>query len=165
MKHFFYMVVLLVTCLLQQAVAQDRSISGRVTDRANGQPIPGVTILAKGTSLGASTNADGTYSLSVPASVTKLAFSFIGYATQERNVANSTSIDIALALDSKQLDEVIVNGIASNIKRSNLANAVSSVSAKELYGSTRPVTLDAALSGKVVGANISANSGATGGGV
>ena len=163
MKHFFFMVVLLMTCLLQQAVAQDRSISGRVTDRANGQGLPGVTVLAKGTSIGASTNADGAFTLTVPASVTRITFSFIGYATQERD-ANAATIDVALASDNRQLDEVVVTGLATSIKRSNLANAITTISAKELVGSTRPVTIDAALSGKVAGANIVQTSGAPGGG-
>ena len=164
MKHFFFMVVLLMTCLLQQAVAQDRSISGRVTDRANGQALPGVTVLAKGTSLGASTNADGAFNLTVPASVTRITFSYVGYATQERD-ANVATMDVALAADNRQLDEVVVTGLATSIKRSNLANAITTISAKELVGSTRPVTIDAALSGKIAGANIVQTSGAPGGGV
>ena len=121
-------------------------------------------MLAKGTSLGTSTNSDGAYTLSVPASVTKISFSYVGYATQERD-ANAATIDVALASDNKVLDEVVVTGLATSVKRSNLANAVSTVSAKELVGSTRPVTVDAALNGKVVGANIAQTSGAPGGGV
>lgn len=165
MKHFFLMVVFLMTCLLQQAVAQDRALSGRVTDRATGQGLPGATILAKGTTVGASTNADGSFTLSVPASVTTLSISSIGYTSIDQPIGADATYNITLATDTKQLDEVVVNGLASSVKRSNLANAVASVSAKELYGNTRPVTLDAALNGKVVGANISANSGAPGGGV
>lgn len=164
MKHFFFTVVLMMTCLLQQAYAQDRSISGRVTDRASGQGLPGVTVLAKGTTTGTSTNADGAFTLSVPASVTKITFSYVGYAAQERD-ASAATIDVALAADTKQLDEVVVSGLATTIKRSNLANAVTTISAKELIGSTRPVTVDAALSGKIVGANISQTSGAPGGGM
>jgi TonB-linked SusC/RagA family outer membrane protein len=164
MKHFFSMVILLMTCLLQQAYAQDRSISGRVTDRGNGQGLPGVTVLAKGTTIGTSTNADGGFTLSVPASVSKITFSYVGYATQERD-ASAATIDVSLAPDAKQLDEVVVNGLASNVKRSNLANAITTVSAKELYGSTRPATLDGAMNGKIVGANISSTGGAPGGGV
>ena len=165
MKNFFLFTILLLSCLWHQAAAQDRTISGHVTDRTTGQGLPGVTVLAKGTTLGTSTNADGAYTFSLPATVTRLSFSFIGYVTQERPTENGTTIDVALATDVRQLDEVVVNGLASNIKRSNLANAVSTVSAQELYGSTRPVTVDAALNGKVVGANINATSGAPGGGI
>jgi len=165
MKHFFVMVILLMTGLLQQAYAQDRSLSGRVTDRGTGQGLPGVTVLAKGTTTGTSTNSDGAYTLSVPATVTRLTFSYVGFVAQERTVEGVSTIDVALAADTKQLDEVVITGLATSIKRSNLANAISTVSAGDLYGKTRPVTLDAALNGKIVGANISANSGAPGGGV
>ena len=158
------LLLLLLGCW-QQALAQTRAISGRVTDRATGQGIPGVTVLAKGTSVGASTNVDGTYLLDVPAAATRLSFSFVGYATQERELSGATTLDAALATDTRQLDEVVVNGLASNIKRSNLANSIATVSAKELTGSTRQVTLDAAMSGKIAGANISSNSGAPGGGM
>ncbi|GAC1372370.1 MAG: TonB-dependent receptor [Hymenobacter sp.] len=154
-----------MTGILQQAQAQNRDIAGRVTDRATGQGIPGVTVLAKGTTTGTSTNADGAYSLSVPQTVSRLTFSFIGYTTQERAIEGASTIDVALAGDVKQLDEVVVTGLATTVKRSNLANAVTTVSAKELVGSTRPVTVDAALSGKIVGANIAQTSGAPGGGV
>lgn len=165
MKHFFVMVILLMTGLLQQAYAQDRSLSGRVTDRGTGQGLPGVTVLAKGTTTGTSTNSDGAYTLSVPATVTRLTFSYVGFVAQERTVEGVSTIDVALAADTKQLDEVVITGLASNIKRSNLANAISTVSAADLVGTTRPVTVDAALSGKVVGANIAQTSGAPGGGV
>ena len=164
MKKFTLLFLLAMTSLLQQAFAQNRSISGRVTDRTNNQGLPGVTVLAKGTTVGTSTNSDGTFVLNVPATATTLAFSFVGYTTINQPIGTSATINAALAPDAKELDEVVVNGLASNIKRSNLANAITTISAAELYGSTRPVTVDAALSGKVVGANIGANSGAPGGG-
>lgn len=165
MKQFFLLLAFLLSCLWYQAEAQDRNISGRVTDRATGQGLPGVTVLAKGTTVGTSTNSDGAFSISVPANATRLVFSFIGYVAQERSIENASTVDIALATDVKQLDEVVVNGLASTVKRSNLANAVTTVSGAELYGSTRPATVDAALNGKVVGANINSTSGAPGGGV
>ncbi|MCC2547002.1 SusC/RagA family TonB-linked outer membrane protein [Hymenobacter sp. BT175] len=157
--------LMLFSALLQQVVAQDRSISGRVTDRATGQGLPGVTVLVKGTTVGASTNADGSFSLSVPASATTLTFSSIGYTSIDRPIGSDATINIGLAADTKQLGDVVVTGLASSIKRENLANAVTTISAKELTGSTRPVSVDAALSGKVVGANIAQTSGAPGGGV
>ena len=79
MKHFFFMVILLMTGLLQQVYAQDRSLSGRVTDRGTGQGLPGATVIVKGTTVGASTNADGSFSLSVPATATTLSISSIGF--------------------------------------------------------------------------------------
>ncbi len=165
MRKLFLSAFLASPILMQQAVAQDRSISGRVTDSASGQGLPGVTVLAKGTTIGASTNADGSYVLSVPASVTTLTFSFIGYSTIERVIGDASTVSVGLTASARDLDEVVVTGLATSIKRSNLANAVTTISAKELVGSTRPVTVDAALSGKVVGANIAQTSGAPGGGL
>ncbi|MFD1466775.1 SusC/RagA family TonB-linked outer membrane protein [Hymenobacter caeli] len=165
MKQFSILVFLMLTCLMQQAFAQDKTLSGRVTDKASGQGIPGVTVLAKGTRAGTATNANGDFSFSAPAGTTTLSFSFVGYKTIESDVTATNSVTVALDVAPRDLDEVVVNGLASTVKRSNLANSVASVSATELYGSTRPVTVDAALNGKVVGANISSNSGAPGGGV
>lgn len=164
MKHFFLIVAFLVTCLQQQAVAQDRSVSGRVTDGSNGLGLPGVTVLAKGTKIGVTTDGDGKFALSVPATVTKLVFTSVGFKSTERD-ATTTDVNVSLAVEASSLDEVVVTGLATSIKRSNLANSIATISAKELTGSTRQVTVDAALSGKLAGANISSNSGAPGGGV
>jgi TonB-linked SusC/RagA family outer membrane protein len=164
MKHFSLLMVFLLSCLWHQAAAQDRTISGHVTDRATNQGLPGVTVLARGTTIGTSTNSEGVYSITIPATVTRLSFSFIGYVNQERAIEGSV-VDVALATDVKQLDEVVVSGLASTIKRSNLANSVATVSAAELTGISRPATVDAALNGKVAGAVISSTSGAPGGGV
>ncbi|MFC6224171.1 SusC/RagA family TonB-linked outer membrane protein [Hymenobacter artigasi] len=165
MKHFFFMVVLLMTCLLQQVNAQDRTVSGRVTDRATGQGLPGVTVLAKGTTAGASTNADGAFSLSVPSAATRLTFSYVGYVAQELALGDASTINVTLATDTKQLDEVVVTGLGTSIARSNAANNVASISASELVGRTRPSTVDAAMYAKLSGAVITQNSGAPGGGI
>ena len=61
MKKLLFLVIFLITAVLQQAVAQERAISGRVTDRASNQGLPGVTVLVKGTTIGASTNSEGNY--------------------------------------------------------------------------------------------------------
>ncbi|HEX8349318.1 MAG TPA: carboxypeptidase-like regulatory domain-containing protein, partial [Hymenobacter sp.] len=165
MKKLIFMFLLLMTGLLQQVQAQDRALSGKVTDRSGGQGIPGATVLVKGTTVGASTNADGSFSLSAPSTAITLVISSIGYTTVEQPIGDNTTFTIGLAADVKQLDEVVVSGLATTVKRSNLANAITTVSAKELIGSTRPVTVDAALNGKIVGANIAQTSGAPGGGV
>ena len=165
MKHFFFMVVFLMTCLLQQAVAQDKSVSGRVTDGANGSGVPGVTVLAKGTKIGTATNAEGQFTLSVPAATTTLQFSSIGYKTTERDITSTATVDVALAVEARNLDEVIVTGLGTSIARSNAANNVASISASELIGRTRPSTVDAAMYGKLSGAVITQNSGAPGGGM
>lgn len=153
--------LLLVTSI---AFAQDRTVTGKVTSQ-QGEGLPGVTVSVKGTNIGTITDVEGVYKLTLAADVKKLTFSFIGFREQTVEVGTQSVIDIKLQEENKQLDEVVVTGLASSVKRSNLANSVASVSAEQLVGTTRPATLDNALSGKIIGANIVQNSGAPGGGI
>ena len=143
-------------------MAQDVRVSGTVTDASNGEPLPGVTVLVKGTTNGTITGINGEYELAVPSGST-LVFSSIGYSSQE--IAASEAGDVAMRTDVTNLDEVVVTGLATSVKRSNLANSVASISSKNLTGITNQSTLDGSLSGKFLGADIRANSGAPGGGV
>jgi TonB-linked SusC/RagA family outer membrane protein len=139
-------------------------ISGVVSDES-GSPLPGATVLLEGSSTGVVTDVSGRYTISVPNSDAVLVFSSVGYATQEVVVTDQTGINIALSEDARALEEVVVVGLASTIKRSNAANQVVRITGKELVGATTPSTLDGALSGKVIGARIYQNGGAPGGGV
>lgn len=158
------LLVLLIFCLVTTlAWAQNRSITGKVVDK-DGQGLPGATVIVKGTTNGTSTDVDGKFTLSVPNNAT-LIVSFIGMNTKEVLVGTQTSINVALLAENSILDEIVVTGLASNVKRANLANAVSTISSKELVGVTSPPTVDGALYGKLTGANIVKNSGAPGGGI
>lgn len=138
---------------------------GTVKD-AGGETLIGVTVIVKGTALGTQTNIDGEFEIRVPNSPAELEFSFIGYATQTVDVTDASGrLDIVMAEESTQLSEVVITGWATSVKRSNLANAVSSIDARELSGVTTQQTMDGALYGKFTGANISQNSGAPGGGI
>ncbi|MBC6605668.1 carboxypeptidase-like regulatory domain-containing protein [Hymenobacter sp. BT188] len=99
-------------------------VRGRVLDKLSDEGLPGVTVLVKGTSVGVSSNADGSFELNIPYGGT-LVFSFIGYITVER-VVIGRELEISLSADTKQLSEVVVTGYAE-MKRSNLTYAVSSV--------------------------------------
>ncbi|RPD50283.1 SusC/RagA family TonB-linked outer membrane protein [Hymenobacter sediminis] len=140
--------------LLQQAAAQNREISGRVTDAANGQGLPGVTVLVKGTTNGVSTNADGTYTISAPASATTLVFSSIGYSAIERAIGNASAINVALATDAKQLGEVVVTG-ALGIQRQErqVGYATATLDTKEV-NQARVTNVTNGLAGKVSGLQI-----------
>lgn len=142
--------------------AQDRSISGVVKD-GTGAGIPSVGVRVKGTNKGTLTNTDGAFKIDA-SSKSVLVFSGIGYATQEISVGNNSTINVTLADDATSLDEVIVSGLATSVKRGNLANAVSTLSAKDLVGSTTPITTDGAMQGKLAGANIMSNGSMPGGG-
>jgi TonB-linked SusC/RagA family outer membrane protein len=140
-------------------------VSGTVTDQTDGSLLPGVNILVKGTTTGTQTDFDGKYSLNVNSFPATLVFSYLGYETKEVQVTSATTVNVAMTQAATGLDEVVVTGLATSVKRSNAANAVGSVSSEELTGRTPPQTLDGALAGKFTGAVISSSSGAPGGGI
>jgi TonB-linked SusC/RagA family outer membrane protein len=161
----FLLTTLMSCMLLMHAWAQERSVSGKVTSTEDGSALPGVSVVIKGTTNGTVTDSDGNYKLNVPATGGALTFSFIGLQSAEVVIGDRSVVDISLTMDVTQLSEVVVTGLASSIKRSNLANAVGTVNAERLVGVTKPATLDGALHGKIAGANIIQNSGAPGGGM
>src|SRR3990170_3180806 len=82
-----------------------RTVSGRVTDAA-GSGMPGVNVIVKGTSVGTTTDATGNYSINVAPDATTLVFSFIGYASQEVEIGNRTTVDVTMAEDARELSKV-----------------------------------------------------------
>jgi TonB-linked SusC/RagA family outer membrane protein len=152
-KHLFW-VILLLAGLCQQAWAQDRTISGKITDRSNGQGLPGVTVVVKGTpTIGTSTNADGVYSLSVPSTATALVFSFVGYATQEAPITGTNTANLALVTDTKQLNEVVVTALGVERTRNSLAYSATQVEGNDITVARNPNPING-LEGKVAGLNI-----------
>lgn len=155
MKNFSLLMALLLGCLWHQAAAQNRTVSGRVTERASGQGLPGVTVIVKGQpTIGTSTNAEGAYTLSVPPTATTLVFSFIGYTAAEQAVGNGTNINAALATDAKQLGEVVVTG-ALGIQRQSqeVGYATATLDTKEILQS-RPTNVVNGLTAKVSGLQV-----------
>lgn len=152
-----------ILCAVPFLTMAQVSVTGRVIDAGSGQTLPGVSVFVRGTTIGTATDINGNFSISVPSTSTQLVISFVGYATQ--TVAAGTGpLEIRMRETIASLDEVVVTGLASSIKRSNLANAVTTISAKELTGRTTPTTVDGALSGKIPGVVIRQNGGAPGGG-
>ncbi|MDQ3292753.1 MAG: carboxypeptidase-like regulatory domain-containing protein, partial [Bacteroidota bacterium] len=152
MKKILLMNFLLVLTLLQTAFAQDKRISGRVTDAASNQGLPGVTVLVKGTSTGTATDVDGNYSLNVPNTGT-LVFSFIGYTTVEQPIGASATINVTLASDTRQLNEVVVTALGVERSRNSLPYAATQVGGEDVTKARNPNFLNS-LSGKVSGVNI-----------
>ena len=161
MRKILLTAALLAPVLLQQAAAQDRQVSGRVTDRATGQGLPGVTVLVKGTTIGVSTNSDGSYVISTPATATALTFSSIGFLPVERAIGDASTIDIGLATDSKVLGEVVVTALGREESRRSLGYAVQEVKGSDLT-QARETNLVNSLAGKVAGVQISNSTGAAG---
>ncbi|HEY9488012.1 MAG TPA: carboxypeptidase-like regulatory domain-containing protein, partial [Chryseosolibacter sp.] len=139
-----------------------QTVSGRITSATDGSPLPGVSLLVKGTSSGTTTDSDGRYSLAVPDAQTSiLTLSFIGFKTQELQVNNRTTINVAMEEDVTLFDEIVVIGYGTQ-KRSDLTGAVGSVSQDKLRERPAP-SLNQALSGKITGVQVNTNSGRPGG--
>lgn len=151
--------------LLTQIVdAQNKTISGKVTD-AKGKALQNASVTINRTNQGTFTDANGQFTISAPPNAT-ITISSTGYKSQTINANDGASnLQIKLEEDVARLDEVVVTGLATSVKRRNLANAVTTVNSKELAGTAPAQTFDAALEGKVPGAYINANSGAPGGGI
>ncbi len=106
---------------------QQKRITGRIVDN-NGNPLPGVNILEKGTVNGAISDANGNYALTVAGANSVLTFSFIGYITQEATVGTQTAVNITLAEAVSALDEIVVVGYSTQARKS-LTGSVSTVDA------------------------------------
>lgn len=106
------------------AMAQSRTVSGTITDGSSGESLPGVTVSIKGTTTGAATDIDGKYSLSVASGQT-LVISYVGYVSQEIAVGSRTVIDISLASDVTELEELVVVGYGSQQKKEITSSVVS----------------------------------------
>jgi len=166
--HLKLIAVLFVSMFVSQIAVAQYTVSGTVTDATTGETLIGVTVFDGATNTGTSTNLNGGYTLELPAGETTLRFSSVGFIAQDVDVSGAegeeVTLDIELRPDVADLEELVITGLASTVKRQNLANAVTTVSAEELSGVTVSESVDAALSGKIPGVNIVASGGAPGGG-
>jgi TonB-dependent starch-binding outer membrane protein SusC len=145
---------LLLLNVLHYAVAQDQSISGTVSDE-NGDPVPGVNVIVKGTSSGTVTDVSGEYRMNVPETAEALIFSFVGYTSQEIEIGNRSTLDVQLATDAHQLSEVIVTGYTTQ-KKKDLTGAVGIVEIEDVQ--SFPVAgADEMLEGRVAGVDVISN--------
>ncbi|WP_291098055.1 MULTISPECIES: SusC/RagA family TonB-linked outer membrane protein [unclassified Flavobacterium] len=156
---------LLIFCFLSvlfsvYAQAQDVTVSGKVIDE-NGLPIPGATIMVKGTSMSTSSDIDGHYQLKAAADGT-LAFSFIGYASIQETIKGRTSINVKMSPESQSLQEVVVIGYGTQ-KKGLITGASSNFKGEELKALNTGSAMEA-LQGIAAGVNITKNNGAPGAG-
>ncbi|MGV3505141.1 MAG: SusC/RagA family TonB-linked outer membrane protein [Adhaeribacter sp.] len=156
MRKVLLLTLLLSCALLSQAWAQTRTITGRVTDATSNDGLPGVTVLVKGTEVGTATDGSGNYSLNVPEGATTLVFSFIGYTTLERAIGNATTLNVGLAVDAKQLSEVVVTALGVERTRNSLPYAATQVESESITAARNPNFINS-LSGKVAGLNVTQN--------
>ncbi len=139
---------------------QQVRVTGTVTDVATGEAMPGVNIQVKGTSLGAITDIDGKYSVANVERNATLVFSFIGYVSQEVALGGRTVVDLALAGEVTDLDEVVVVGYTTQ-KRANVVGSVTSISGQSLQSVPSP-TVATALSGRLPGSVVIQQNGEPG---
>ncbi len=139
----------------------EKTISGKITDE-NNEPLPGVNVVVKNTTIGTVTDVEGNYRLNVSDDVTTLVISSVGYMTEEVNINGRSVINLQLMPDIKALSEVVVVGYGVQ-KRSDLTGAVSSVKAEDVE--SLPVrSISEALQGRAAGVQVTRTDGSPGGG-
>ena len=134
-----------------QAVAQEKTVSGRITSADDGEGLPGVNILIKGTTSGTVTDFEGKFTVTAPDNAV-LVFSFIGYVTQEVTIGSQSVIDIVLAVDITTLSEIVVTGYGTQEKK-EITSSIASIKEKDFNRGmvNNPAQL---IQGKVAGLTI-----------
>jgi TonB-linked SusC/RagA family outer membrane protein len=151
--------ILLMLLINFTAFSQARTITGKVTDSSN-TPLSSVSVQVKGTSSGTTTNASGSFSLSVPSTASVLVFTFTGMQTEEVTVGDQTTINVQLKAAGGTLNEVVVIGYGT-ARKSDLTGSVATVKSERLVD--KPVTnVSQALQGKVPGVDVNINTSAPG---
>ncbi|HEX8695452.1 MAG TPA: SusC/RagA family TonB-linked outer membrane protein [Longimicrobium sp.] len=157
------LLALLMAGSAEELAAQQRQVTGTVTG-SDQAPIPSAQVVVTGRRAGVQTDAQGRFTIQVPAGDVSLTVSRIGYTSRTVTVgAGESTVAVRLQPDVLNLEAVVVTGQATTVKRQNVANAVSVVTTDLQRAPAQ--TIEKALQGKIAGANISTNSGAPGGGV
>ena len=143
------------------AFAQNKVVTGRITDSKDGSALSNVSVVANGTTLGTQTDANGYFHLTVPLSVTKLTISAVGFSSKNVDVSITNNIDVVLETTSSPLDEVVVIGYGT-AKKKDLTGSIASVSEKH-FNKGIFASPDQLIQGKVSGVQISNDNGQPGG--
>ncbi len=163
MRKILFGSLLLILLFCLPSLAQDVSVSGRVTSSDDGSGLPGVSVQVKGTTRGTTTDGNGTYKLGVSAN-SRLVFSFIGYKSQEISVGTRSQIDIKLDSDASNLNEVVVVGYGAAVSKREATGATANVKG-EVIENLPLQSFDRALQGRAAGVQITSNNGTPGGAV
>jgi TonB-linked SusC/RagA family outer membrane protein len=163
LKSLLAFLLFLLIAIASPANAQ-RRVTGRVTDQSSGQPVPGAAIQVQGTRIGTSAGDSGTFALQVPDGPVTLIVRRIGYQRNEIVLPpGEARLEVTLRRDVLQLETQVTTGAATSVARRNAANDVATVSAEQLSRVTAP-SIENVLAGRIAGAQVTANSGAPGGG-
>ncbi len=163
--HLSRIRILLFLIFAPAVLLAQETITGKVVIESTGEGAPFVNIVENGTDNGTASDIDGNFSITVPTLPTRLKVFALGFGTKMVDVETAGAITVQISESSESLEEVVVTGLATSVKRSNAANAVATISSEDLAGLTPPQTLDGALAGKFAGALITRSSGAPGGGI
>lgn len=163
-NHYNTVIFVVLFMLLSGALlAQGLRISGRVTSAGDGQALPGVNVLVKGTTNGVSTDANGNYSLTIPNGSATLLLTSIGIVTQEIAVGNRTVINVQMVEAINELSQVVVTGY-NTTQRKDITGSIASIS-PEKFKDIPVTSLDQALQGQAAGVQVTQSSGTPGGGL
>ncbi|TGE23116.1 SusC/RagA family TonB-linked outer membrane protein [Hymenobacter metallicola] len=161
MKNWLLLIGLLLGLAGHARAQQARQLSGQVLDEASGQGLPGVTVVVKNTTIGASTDGSGNFSLAVPAGTEPtLVLSYVGYLAQTVTVDNTNSITVKLKTDQKALDEVVVIGYGE-VKKSDVTGSIVSVKEEDLKKVPAANVMET-LQGRLPGVDITSAGGSAG---
>lgn len=136
------------------------AVSGKVTDAQTGEPLPGVNVIVKGTTIGTATNVQGMYKLDIPSAQDTLVYTYIGYVSKKIWVDGRSQINVALSQKAIQGQQLVVIGYGTQ-KRENLTTSISTIQGQKI-AQTGSVNLLNGLQGKIAGADITASSGRPG---
>ena len=139
---------------------QGRKVTGKVTD-SSGAPIPGASIVVKGTTTGSNTDIDGNYRLSIPADAKVLVFSFVGMRSQEVLIGNQTTINVALTEETIGLDEIVAIGYGTQ-KKHDIIGSISTVKSDALKTVSGSTNFNSMLQGQAAGVSVQSSSGRLG---
>lgn len=153
--------LLFLFCAVGLALAQDRVVTGTVTSAADGAPLPGVNVIVKGTSVGSITDVDGRYQISVPVNGRSLVFSYIGFVSEEIEIANRSTVNMQMFADIKELSEVVVTAFGLTQEKKQIAFAAQEVDGSEILASREQNVVDA-LNAKVAGVQVTRQGGSAG---
>ena len=158
-KSLIFFVLLLFTYSL--VMAQTTQITGTVTSSEDRQPVPGVTVQVKGTTIGVVTDVNGKYSINVPENATTLAFSYVGMKAKEVAISGQRVVDVVMDPDMVGLDEIVVTALGISRERKALGYTVQDVKGDELAKGSNPDVITS-LSGKIAGVEVRQSSGMPG---
>ncbi|MCK5693928.1 MAG: SusC/RagA family TonB-linked outer membrane protein, partial [Bacteroidales bacterium] len=161
MKRFVFVLSLLLFAGFNLLQAQDVQVSGSVTSADDGSALPGVSVVVRGTTIGAVTDFEGNYSITVPDASGTLVFSFVGMLSQEIPIEGRTMINIVLESSATALDEVVVTALGMTRTEKSLGYSVQSVEAEEISKANTTDVINS-ISGRTAGVQITSSSGSPG---